>query len=96
MAHMIWAASVQSSIFTQSEQKTELIFVFEGKHGEGLDIIHSFITDPNIDHEIAPESGKRFEYTPIELVSNNLMHEGIVHFSFTFRSLFDQHIEKNF
>ena len=83
MAHMIWAASVQSSIFTQSEQKTELIFVFEGKHGEGLDIIHSFITDPNIDHEIAPESGKRFEYTPIELVSNNLMHEGTIHFSIT-------------
>ena len=72
-----------SRLFTQCEQKTKLNFVFEGKHGEGLDIIHSFITDPNIDHEIAPESGKRFEYTPIELVSNNLMHEGTIHFSIT-------------
>lgn len=33
--------------------------VEKGEHGEGLDIIHKFITDPNVEHEYIPKSGQR-------------------------------------
>ena len=33
--------------------------VENGENGEGLDIIHKFITDPNVEHEYHQESGHR-------------------------------------
>ena len=33
--------------------------VEKGEHGKGLDIIHKFITNPNVKHEYSPESGQR-------------------------------------
>ena len=37
--------------------------VEKGEHGEGIDIIHKFITDPNVEHEYIPESGQRKGFT---------------------------------
>ena len=50
--------------------------VEKGEHGEGLDIIHKFITNPNVKHEYSPESGQRQgsmdqKLTRIRAIRNN-------------------------